>query len=53
MTYDRNDDEEFNRMKREFLALYCIPSEVADSLEIVNMKCNENSSVTLSFVVKD
>ena len=46
-------DEEFNRLKREFLALDGIPSEVADSLEVVNMKRNENGSVTLSFVAKD
>lgn len=47
------DDEEFNRLKREFLALDGISPEVADSLEVANVKRNENGSVTLSFVAKD
>lgn len=46
-------DEEFNRLKREFLALEGISPEVADSLEVANMKRNENGSVTVSFVAKD
>ena len=46
-------DEEFNRLKREFLALEGISPEVADSLDVVDMKRNANGSVTLSFVAKD
>lgn len=47
------DDEEFNRLKRNFLALDGISPEMADSLEVANVRHNENGSVTLSFVAKD
>jgi hypothetical protein len=47
------DDEEFNRLKREFLALDGISPEVADSLEVANVKRNENGLVIVSFVAKD
>ena len=47
------DDEEFNRLKREFLALEGISPEAADFLEVANVQRNENGSVSVSFVAKD
>ena len=45
--------EEFNRVKREILALQGISPEAADSLEVYEVRHNENGSVSVSFVAKD
>lgn len=47
------DDEEFNRLKREFLALEGISPEVADRLEVAAVRRNKDGSVTVSYVAKD
>lgn len=49
----KSDDEEFNRLKREFLALYGISSEAADRLEVAAVQRNKNGSFTVSYVAKD
>jgi hypothetical protein len=46
------DDEEFKRLKRENLALLGIPSELADSLDVADVRRNENGSVTVSYVAQ-
>jgi hypothetical protein len=47
------DDEEFNRLKREILSSQGISPEAADSLEVYDVRHNENGSVSVSFVAKD
>lgn len=45
-------DEEFNRLKREYLAKEGISPEVADRLDVAGVRRNKDGSVTVSYVAQ-
>lgn len=50
--FNEMSDEEFNRLKREYLAKQGIPPEVADRLDVSGVRHNQDGSVTVRYVAQ-